>query len=109
MFIRDGIAYAGEPVQDIEVSTARYAGDWMLLVTFSTTARYAGDWILLVTFSTGETRLFDASQLFDVPVFARLENPGVLSSFSIDHGVITWLDGDIDIAPRGSVCPQSSL
>ncbi len=84
MFIRDGIAYAGEPVQDIEVSTARYAGDW----------------ILLVTFSTGETRLFDASQLFDVPVFARLENPDVLSSFSIDHGVITWLDGDIDIAPE---------
>lgn len=56
MYIIDGIAYAGEPVEGIEVSHARYVGER----------------ILLVTFSTGETRLFDASCLLSMPPSSRL-------------------------------------
>lgn len=36
MYITNGIAYAGEPVGGIEVSHARYVGERVLLVTFST-------------------------------------------------------------------------
>lgn len=84
MYITNGIAYAGEPVGGIEVSHARYVGER----------------VLLVTFSTGETRLFDASCLLSMPVFEPLENESVLEDFRIEHGILTWCDGDIDIAPE---------
>ena len=84
MYIIDGIAYAGEPVEGIEVSHARYVGER----------------ILLVTFSTGETRLFDASCLLSMPAFEPLEDEDVLKDFRLEHGIMTWCDGDIDIAPE---------
>ena len=84
MYIQNGIAYAGEPVSDIEVSAVRYLGDY----------------VFLITFSTGETRVFDATNLFDMPVFGPLKNEETLADVSLDHGVMTWLDGDIDIAPE---------
>ena len=36
MYVVDGVAYAGEPVEGIEVASARYVGNSILLVTFST-------------------------------------------------------------------------
>lgn len=90
MYIIDGIAYAGEPVEGIEVSHARYVGER----------------ILLVTFSTGETRLFDASCLLSMPAFEPLEDEDVLKDFRLEHGIMTWCDGDIDIAPE-ALCERS--
>jgi hypothetical protein len=84
MYIIDGIAYAGEPVKDIEVSKAAALDNLMLLVTFN----------------TGEKRLFDASVLLQYPAFKPLENDEVFKSVNTEHGVLTWLDGDIDIAPE---------
>lgn len=84
MFERDGIVYAGEPVRGIRVADAEHIGNGCLLVTFS----------------TGETRLFDASEVWGISVFEPLKNDEVLAAFKIDHGVLTWLDGDIDIAPE---------
>lgn len=84
MYISNGIAYAREPVQGIQVASAQYVGNH----------------VLLLTFSTGETRLFDASELFNLPVFIPLEDESTLSSFVIDHGVLTWLYGELDIAPE---------
>lgn len=81
MFVIDGVAYAGEPVEVLGVLSADYAGNS----------------VMLVTFSTGETRLFDATALFNLPAFAPLSDESVLADFSIDHGILTWLDGDIDI------------
>jgi len=85
MYEADGIVYAGEPSTDMSVSSVRDVGDF----------------IILVTFSTGETRLVDCTELFDRPAFAKLRNRAAFETMSIRDGVLTWLDGDVDIAPEG--------
>ena len=84
MFVKDGNAYAGEPVHEMGVESARVTGELTMLVTFT----------------TGETRVFDASYLLEQPVFKALGDQKIFSEFAIDHGVITWEDGEIDIAPE---------
>ena len=79
-----GIVYAGEPTTDFSVASARVTGDH----------------IMLVTFSTGETRLFDASGLLSIPVYRPLQSQDAFCSFHIDHGILTWENGAIDIAPE---------
>ena len=86
MYIKDGIAYAGEATPELEVASARYVGNLQMVVTF------AG----------GEERLFDATELSDMPALAPLMDEKVLEDFSIDHGVLTWLGGEIDIAPEAA-------
>lgn len=83
MYIIDGIAYAGEPVAGIRVTSVKPVGRLSMLVTFS----------------TGETRLFDASSLIDLEAFRSLQDDKVFSNPTVDHGVVTWEDGDIDISP----------
>ena len=34
MYIKDGIAYAGEAVPELEVASARYVGNLQMVVTF---------------------------------------------------------------------------
>ena len=82
MFIVDGIAYAGEPTPVMGVKAARVVADR----------------VLLVTFSTGEERLFDATVLLDKPVYAPLSDPQVFADFAVDHEILTWENGDIDVA-----------
>ena len=53
-----------------------------------------------IDFNDGTTKDVDISPLFGLPVFKTLENASVFRDFKIDHGVLTWLDGDIDIAPE---------
>ena len=84
MFEKDGIAYASETADDLAV----------------TECRAVGDGILIVTFSTGETRLFDSTCLLGIPAFAPLADESVLEGFRIQDGILTWLDGEIDIAPQ---------
>ncbi len=86
MYIKDGIAYAGEAAPELEVASARYVGNLQMVVTF------AG----------GEERLLDATELSDMPALAPLMDEKVLADFSIDHGVLTWLGGEIDIAPEAA-------
>ena len=85
MYEHDGLMCASEPSQELAVLRCRYVGDK----------------IFLVDFSTGETRLFDATCLFDMPAFEPLKDPGILEAFTVDDGVLTWRDGEIDIAPEG--------
>ena len=84
MYIINGIAYAGEFAPEIEVEKVVALDDMMLLLTFN----------------TGEKRLFDASTLLEYPAFRPLEDNQVFKSAKIEHGIVTWLDGDIDIAPE---------
>ena len=84
MYIIDGIAYAGELRKDIEIIKVSALDDMMMLITFN----------------TGETRLFDATTLLQYPAFKPLENDDVFMSAKVERGVLTWLDGDIDIAPE---------
>ena len=83
MYIIDEICYAGEPVPEIRVQNARLLRGGMLLVTFS----------------TGEQRLFDTTVLTG-SAFEPLKDEKVLANFTIFHGVLTWQNGEIDIAPE---------
>lgn len=83
MYIVNGICYAGEAVDNIEVNSVKPLEDMMMLITFS----------------SGETRLFDATTLKG-SAFEELKDEAVFKNVSIDHGVVTWLDGEIDCAPE---------
>jgi len=85
MYIKDGICYASELVPDIEVSSIKILDDGMLLVEFS----------------TGETRLFDVTSLLDKGSdFAPLSKEENRRTAKVTHVFVSWLDGEIDIAPE---------
>lgn len=83
MYIREGIVYGGEPELPIKVEQVKVLPDMMLLIQFN----------------NGELRLFDAT-LLNGPVYESLRDEKVFSSPVIDHGVITWQNGEIDCAPE---------
>ena len=85
MYIKDGICYAGELVPEIEVSSIKNLEDGMMLVEFS----------------TGETRLFDVTSLLDKgSAFAPLAQEENRKTAKVTHGFVSWLNGEIDIAPE---------
>lgn len=84
MFESNGIVYASNPSPDMTIASARYVGNQQFVVSFS----------------TGETRLFDATELEPFPVFEPLKDESVLVGMRLSHGVMEWLDGEIDIAPE---------
>ena len=83
MYIMNGICYAGEIQAGIKVTEAKPLRGGMMLVTFS----------------TGERRLFDTTSL-EGSAFAPLADEKIFSNPVLFHGVITWNDGEIDIAPE---------
>lgn len=83
MYIIDDVCYAGEKTQNIKIKEAKVLRGGMLLLTFS----------------TGEQRLFDTT-LLKGSAFSPLKDEKVLEDFNIFHGVMTWMNGDIDIAPE---------
>ena len=83
MYIRDGIVYGETDVAQLRVDKVKPLNDMMLLLTFN----------------NGTTRLFDCT-ILDGPVFAPLHDPAVFDNPRIEHGVVTWKDGEIDCAPE---------
>ena len=83
MFYRDGFVFGGEPLTSIRIENIKPLRDKMMLVTFN----------------NGETRLFDANCLKG-EVFEPLSDETVLRACTLDHGVPTWLNGEIDCAPE---------
>lgn len=83
MYIINDICYAGEIKEGIKVTEAKPLRGRMLLVTFS----------------TGEKRLFDTT-ILKGSAFEPLENESIFQDIHIFHGVITWLDGEIDVSPE---------
>ncbi len=55
--------------------------------------------MMLVTFSTGEKRLFDTTKLQGA-AFKPLSDEQVFNHPVLFHGVITWNNGEIDVAPE---------
>lgn len=85
MYEIDGICYAGKMTPDIEVVAIKILDGGMLLVTFS----------------TGEKRLFDVTSLLDKgSVFAPLSDDSNRQTAKVTYGFVSWLNGDIDIAPE---------
>ena len=83
MYIKNGICYAGKAQDGIKVTDAKPLRGGMMLVTFS----------------TGEKRLFDTT-LLQGSAFAPLADEKIFSNPVLFHGVITWNNGEIDIAPE---------
>lgn len=55
---------------------------------------------LRIRFDTGEIREADLTLLLALPAFAALADERSFQSCSLDHGIVSWLDGDLDIAPE---------
>lgn len=83
MYEINGICYAGEYEEGIEITAAKVLRGGMMLVTFN----------------TGEKRLFDTTMLKG-SAFEPLKDENVLKDFNIFHGILTWKSGEIDIAPE---------
>lgn len=83
MYLKDGIIYGSERGEPIKIKSVKVLPDS----------------IMLITFNTGETRVFDATVLTGM-AFEPLKDWGVFSKPVIDHGVVTWNNGDIDCAPE---------
>ncbi len=83
MYLKDGIVYGEETVPSLKIKAIKVLPDH----------------ILLITFNTGETRLFDA-EILSGPVYMGLLDPAVFNNPAIEHGVLTWKNGEIDCAPE---------
>ena len=83
MCVKDDFCYAGEFKNGIKVTEVQPMRGGMMLVTFS----------------TGEKRLFDTTKL-QGSAFAPLADEKIFSNPSLFHGVMTWNNGEIDIAPE---------
>ncbi len=84
MFIVNGIAYASNNSQDCSIVRVKALDDWMMILTFS----------------SGEKRLYDATQLFVYPAFQPLKDENIFKAAQVEDGIVTWMDGEIDIAPE---------
>ena len=84
MYIKDGVAYAGEAPKIIRVLSARPLENYRL-------------WL---RFSTGEEKIFDCAALFDFPVFQRLKDKEVFYGVYVDCGIPVLCDGEIDYCPN---------
>lgn len=84
MYVRDGIAYAGEIKAPLKISGVRPLEDYKLWVRFN----------------NGEAKTVDCTELLSFPAFAPLKDKDLFNSVYIDYGVTTWNDGDIDIDPE---------
>jgi hypothetical protein len=83
MYILDGVVYAGERVDCLDVDKIKVLEDM----------------IMLITFNNNETRLFDATVLKG-EVFEPLKDENVFKTAKVEFGVVVWLDGEIDCAPE---------
>ena len=83
MYEIDGICYAGKCEEGIKVANVDVITGGMMLVQFN----------------TGEKRLFEPLKL-EGEVFEPLKDENILKNFKLFHGIITWNNGEIDIAPE---------
>ena len=83
MFVLNGIVYASEKRNDIEVISAKPLDDMMMILTFS----------------TGEQRLFDATILTG-SAFLPLKDDNIFKNCKVIDGAVTWMDEEIDCAPE---------
>lgn len=84
MYIKNGIAYAGELAPPIKISGVRPMENYKLWVRFN----------------NGVAKIFDFILIIDSPAFSPLKDKDVFNSVYIDYGVTVWKDGEIDIAPE---------
>lgn len=85
MYIKDDIVYADNfNIENIKVTEIK-------IVT---------DLCMLVTFNNGEKRIFDATKILIYPIYEPLKNYEIFKKAYVDHGIIVWENGKIDISPE---------
>ena len=84
MYIKNGIAYAGEQPEPIKVSGVKPLENHRL-------------WL---RFNTGEAKIYDFTPLLTSAAFRPLADEKTFRDVYIDYGVTVWNGGDIDIAPE---------
>lgn len=84
MYTVNGIVYDSNSSKEIKIKSVKALANMMMLLTFT----------------SGEKRLFDATILLSLPAFKPLENVDIFNSATIEHGVVVWNDGEIDISPE---------
>ena len=83
MYIVDDICYAETPMSEVRIVDAKPLVGGMLLVTYL----------------SGEQRLFDTTSL-EGAAFVPLRDESALQTVRAEHGFVSWLDGEIDLAPE---------
>ncbi len=85
MYVKDDIVYAdnsnNESIKVVEIK----------IIT---------DLCMLVTFNNGEKRIFDATKILKYPIYEPLKNYEIFKNAYVEHGVIIWENGKIDISPE---------
>lgn len=84
MFEIDGILYADDQKEMIRVIYAFPMDDYKIKLTFN----------------TGEEKVYDVKALFRFPVFRVLQDAEIFKRMSVSDGTVSWLQGDLDIAPE---------
>ena len=84
MIERDGWCYPDDPQPMLQIVAADRLGDYRLMVTFN----------------DGAKRIFDGHSLLNGPVFAPLADEKVFNDYALDYETLTWLNGEVDIAPE---------
>ena len=82
MYIVDGIAFSGEPIEELEIIEVKIVNDLSLLVTFN----------------TQEQRLFDITDILKYPIYKELKDMEIVKTVKIEHGILVWKNGEIDIS-----------
>lgn len=83
MYIINGIAYAGKPVEILGIEHVKILEDR----------------ILLLTFNNGEKRIFDTA-ILNGPAFEPLKEDKNFNTASVEDGAVIWMNGEIDCAPE---------
>jgi len=63
-------------------------------------AKSRGGYELDVLFNNGDRRIFNGRKLLVGEVFAPLTDEKVFNDFRLDYETLTWLNGEVDVAPE---------
>lgn len=55
---------------------------------------------LRAEFDDGAVKVYNASKLLNYEAFRPLKNEGEFKKVTLDHGVLTWEDANVDISPE---------
>ena len=84
MYVKDGIAYAGNPKPILNVLCIRPLDNFKLMVEFN----------------DGTQRVVDMTPVLGNPAFMPLRDKTIFDCVYLESGFPMWHDGEIDIAPE---------
>ena len=84
MFFSNGMVYGGTPKEMMKIVEVKPLENMTMILTFN----------------SGEQRLYDATELLKYPIFDVLKDKDVFLHPVLDHGVVTWNNGELDLSPE---------